>query len=76
MRTKLTIKNPRPASPSRAPVRSGSLAGRKPTRPAPLDPATKPKPSAKRPAAAKSAAPRAAKPAGAGAVKPRAPRDG
>ncbi|NIF61267.1 pseudouridine synthase, partial [Burkholderia sp. Cy-647] len=56
MRTKLTIKNPRPASPSRAPVRSGSLAGRKPTRPAPLDPATKPKPSAKRPAAAKSAA--------------------
>ncbi|WP_186196172.1 pseudouridine synthase [Burkholderia gladioli] len=76
MRTKLTIKNPRPASPSRAPVRSGSLAGRKPTRPAPLDPATKPKPSAKRPAGAKSAAPRAAKPAGAGAVKPRAPRDG
>ncbi|MEX3526924.1 MAG: pseudouridine synthase [Burkholderia sp.] len=76
MRTKLTVKNPRPATPSRAPVRSGSLAGRKPTRPAPFDPAAKPKPAAKRPTGAKSTAPRAAKPAGAGGVKPRAPRDG
>ncbi|MDN7872881.1 pseudouridine synthase, partial [Burkholderia multivorans] len=32
MRTKLTVKNPRPASPSRAPVRSGSLVARKPVR--------------------------------------------
>ncbi|MCQ0030268.1 pseudouridine synthase [Burkholderia glumae] len=50
MRTKLTIKHPRPASPSRAPVRSGSLVARKPTRPAaPPDGAPKPKskPSAK-----------------------------
>ncbi|MGS0967774.1 pseudouridine synthase [Burkholderia glumae] len=72
MRTKLTIKHPRPASPSRAPVRSGSLVARKPTRPAaPPDGAPKPKSKP----SAKGAAPRAAKPAGAGAVKPRAPRE-
>ncbi|MGS1004306.1 pseudouridine synthase [Burkholderia glumae] len=74
MRTKLTIKHPRPASPSRAPVRSGSLVARKPTRPA-APPEGAPKPKSKSKPSANSAAPRAAKPAGAGAVKPRAPRE-
>ncbi|WP_172848305.1 dihydroxyacetone kinase subunit DhaK, partial [Burkholderia pseudomallei] len=35
MRTKLTVKNPRPATPGRAPVRSGSLTARKVARPDP-----------------------------------------
>lgn len=51
MRVKLTAKHPRPASPSRAPVRPSSPSARKATRPAP----------AERPAPAKKAtAPRAA----------------
>ncbi|PMS23746.1 pseudouridine synthase [Trinickia dabaoshanensis] len=65
MRAKLTAKHPRPASPSRAPVRAGSPSGRKPPRAstAPAAPATK------------TAAPRArAKPGGAASAAPR--RDG
>ncbi|AJY28027.1 pseudouridine synthase [Burkholderia thailandensis] len=58
MRTKLTVKNPRPAAPGRAPVRSGSLTARKVARP-------DPKAAGAKPAAAKSAAP---------AAKPSAPR--
>ncbi|MEZ7525631.1 hypothetical protein, partial [Burkholderia vietnamiensis] len=42
MRTKLTVKNPRPASPTRAPVRSGSLVARKAVRPAAPAPGDKP----------------------------------
>jgi 23S rRNA pseudouridine2604 synthase len=37
MRVKLTAKHPRPASPARSPVRSGSAAGRKPVRAEPPD---------------------------------------
>ncbi|MBR8033003.1 pseudouridine synthase [Burkholderia vietnamiensis] len=51
MRTKLTVKNPRPASPTRAPVRSGSLVARKAVRPAAPAPGDKP-PRAQKPAAA------------------------
>ncbi|HDR9136094.1 TPA: pseudouridine synthase [Burkholderia vietnamiensis] len=51
MRTKLTVKNPRPASPTRAPVRSGSLVARKAVRPAAPTPGDKP-PRAQKPAAA------------------------
>ncbi|MDN7405534.1 pseudouridine synthase, partial [Burkholderia multivorans] len=54
MRTKLTVKNPRPASPSRAPVRSGSLVARKPVRaaaPAAAAKPARPKPAAGTPAA-------------------------
>ena len=42
MRTKLTVKNPKPASPTRAPVRSGSLVARKAVRPAAPSAADKP----------------------------------
>ncbi|PRF41696.1 pseudouridine synthase [Burkholderia multivorans] len=70
MRTKLTVKNPRPASPSRAPVRSGSLVARKPVRAA--APAAAAKPARPKPAAG----PRPAKPrATAGANAPRPDRD-
>ncbi|WP_176047339.1 pseudouridine synthase [Burkholderia sp. BCC1644] len=83
MRTKLTVKNPKPASPTRAPVRSGSLVARKAVRPAAA-------PAGDKPARPKKAAPAAAgersfKPRGAaGAERPgadrapakRAPRDG
>ncbi|EKS9796768.1 MULTISPECIES: pseudouridine synthase [Burkholderia] len=63
MRTKLTVKNPKPASPTRAPVRSGSLVARKAVRPATP------------PAGDKPAGPKKASPAGAGerTFKPRAP---
>ncbi|MCA8501560.1 pseudouridine synthase [Burkholderia multivorans] len=75
MRTKLTVKNPRPASPSRAPVRSGSLVARKPVRAA--APAAAAKPARPKPAASTPAAgPRPAKPrAAAGANAPRPDRD-
>ncbi|MBU9518736.1 pseudouridine synthase [Burkholderia multivorans] len=75
MRTKLTVKNPRPASPSRAPVRSGSLVARKPVRAA--APAAAAKPARPKPAAGTQAAgPRPAKPrAAAGANAPRGERD-
>ncbi|MBR8122931.1 pseudouridine synthase [Burkholderia multivorans] len=75
MRTKLTVKNPRPASPSRAPVRSGSLVARKPVRAAAPAPAAKP--ARPKPAAGTQAAgPRPAKPrAAAGANAPRPDRD-
>ncbi|ABB08926.1 pseudouridine synthase [Burkholderia lata] len=83
MRTKLTVKNPKPASPTRAPVRSGSLVARKAVRPAAP-------PAGDKPARPKKASPAAAgdrpfKPrAAAGAERPgadrapakRAPRDG
>ncbi|WP_081080040.1 pseudouridine synthase [Burkholderia cepacia] len=83
MRTKLTVKNPKPASPTRAPVRSGSLVARKAVRPAAP-------PAGEKPARPKKASPAAAgersfKPRGAaGAERPgadrapakRAPRDG
>ncbi|VWC21422.1 putative RNA pseudouridylate synthase [Burkholderia aenigmatica] len=83
MRTKLTVKNPKPASPTRAPVRSGSLVARKAVRPAAP-------PAGDKPARPKKAAPAAAgertfKPrAAAGGERPgadrapakRAPRDG
>ncbi|RQT06683.1 pseudouridine synthase [Burkholderia contaminans] len=61
MRTKLTVKNPKPASPTRAPVRSGSLVARKAVRPATP------------PAGDKPARPKKASPAGAGerTFKPR-----
>ncbi|PRF20933.1 pseudouridine synthase [Burkholderia multivorans] len=75
MRTKLTVKNPRPASPSRAPVRSGSLVARKPVRAA--APAAAAKPARPKPAAGTPATgPRPAKPrAAAGANAPRPDRD-
>ena len=62
MRTKLTVKNPKPASPTRAPVRSGSLVARKAVR------------HATPPAGDKPARPKKAPPAGAGerTFKPRA----
>ncbi|ALJ70597.1 pseudouridine synthase [Burkholderia pseudomallei] len=63
MRTKLTVKNPRPATPGRAPVRSGSLTARKVARPDPKAAGAKPaaaKPAAKPASAAKPAAPRGA----------------
>ncbi|QUN42049.1 pseudouridine synthase [Burkholderia cenocepacia] len=84
MRTKLTVKNPKPASPTRAPVRSGSLVARKAVRPAAPPAGDKPARPKKAPAAAatgeRSFKPRAA----AGAERPgadrapakRAPRDG
>ncbi|WCM18213.1 pseudouridine synthase [Paraburkholderia bryophila] len=76
MRLKLTAKHPRPASSERAPVRTGSSSGRKPTRPAGPKPSTAgfsgahgegsgaPKGAGTRPAGGK--------PAGAGARAPRA----
>ncbi|WGS40642.1 pseudouridine synthase [Burkholderia sp. JSH-S8] len=84
MRTKLTVKNPRPASPTRAPVRSGSLVARKPVRAAAPDAAAKPARPKKAPAPA-AAGERAFKPrATSGADRPgadrapakRPPRDG
>ncbi|WP_080411734.1 pseudouridine synthase [Burkholderia ubonensis] len=84
MRTKLTVKNPRPASPTRAPVRSGSLVARKPVRAAAPDAAAKPARPKKAPAPA-AAGERAFKPrAAGGADRPgadrapakRPPRDG
>ncbi|MBY4790999.1 pseudouridine synthase, partial [Burkholderia dolosa] len=62
MRTKLTVKNPRPASPTRAPVRSGSLVARKAVRPA-----------APPPAAAKPARPKKASAPPAGGKRPSTP---
>ncbi|MBR8213214.1 pseudouridine synthase, partial [Burkholderia cenocepacia] len=51
MRTKLTVKNPKPASPTRAPVRSGSLVARKAVRPAAPPAGDKPARPKKAPAA-------------------------
>ncbi|HDR8911166.1 TPA: pseudouridine synthase [Burkholderia multivorans] len=74
MRTKLTVKNPRPASPSRAPVRSGSLVARKPVRAA--APAAAAKPARPKPAAGTQAAgPRPAKPRAAAGANARPDRD-
>ncbi|MCA7969850.1 pseudouridine synthase [Burkholderia sp. AU39826] len=84
MRTKLTVKNPKPASPTRAPVRSGSLVARKAVRPAAPPAADKPARPKKAPAAAATGE-RSFNPRGAaGAERPgadrapakRAPRDG
>ncbi|WP_080439902.1 pseudouridine synthase [Burkholderia ubonensis] len=84
MRTKLTVKNPRPASPTRAPVRSGSLVARKPVRAAAPDAAAKPARPKQAPAPA-AAGERAFKPRTAGgadrpgadrAPAKRPPRDG
>ncbi|CAD9222119.1 tRNA pseudouridine synthase A [Burkholderia cenocepacia] len=84
MRTKLTVKNPKPASPTRAPVRSGSLVARKAVRPAVPPAGDKPARPKKAPAAAATGE-RSFKPRGAaGAERPgadrapakRAPRDG
>ncbi|WP_175791586.1 pseudouridine synthase [Burkholderia ambifaria] len=81
MRTKLTVKNPRPASPTRAPVRSGSLVARKAVRPAGPPAADKP-PRPKKAGAPAAAGERAFKPRGAErpgadrAPAKRAPRDG
>ncbi|WP_081079125.1 pseudouridine synthase [Burkholderia territorii] len=81
MRTKLTVKNPRPASPTRAPVRSGSLVARKAVRPAAPSAADKP-PRPKKAAAPAAAGERAFKPRGAEgpgadrAPAKRTPRDG
>ncbi|WP_080413177.1 pseudouridine synthase [Burkholderia ubonensis] len=84
MRTKLTVKNPRPASPTRAPVRSGSLVARKPVRAAAPDASAKPARPKQAPAPA-AAGERAFKPrAAGGADRPgadrapakRPPRDG
>ncbi|WP_081072117.1 pseudouridine synthase [Burkholderia cepacia] len=83
MRTKLTVKNPKPASPTRAPVRSGSLVARKAVRPA--APPAGDKPARPKKASAAAAGERSFKPRGAaGAERPgadrapakRAPRDG
>ncbi|WP_322085835.1 pseudouridine synthase [Burkholderia sp. BCC1999] len=83
MRTKLTVKNPKPASPTRAPVRSGSLVARKAVRPA--APPAGDKPARPKKAAPAAASERSFKPRGAaGAERPgadrapakRAPRDG
>ncbi|RQU89534.1 pseudouridine synthase [Burkholderia cenocepacia] len=85
MRTKLTVKNPKPASPTRAPVRSGSLVARKAVRPAAPPAGDKPTRPKKAPAAAAATGERSFKPRGAaGAERPgadrapakRAPRDG
>ncbi|MBU9464484.1 pseudouridine synthase [Burkholderia multivorans] len=74
MRTKLTVKNPRPASPSRAPVRSGSLVARKPVRAA--APAAAAKPARPKPAAGTPAAsPRPAKPRATAGANARPDRD-
>lgn len=66
MRPKLTAKHPRPATPSRAPVRSGTLTGRKPVRTEAADakPAGK---SAAKPAAPRASQKPAASPRGRGA---------
>ncbi|MCA8307955.1 pseudouridine synthase [Burkholderia sp. AU28942] len=81
MRTKLTVKNPKPASPTRAPVRSGSLVARKPVRAAAPPAADKP-PRPKKAAAPAAAGERAFKPRGTDrpgadrAPAKRVPRDG
>ena len=81
MRTKLTVKNPKPASPTRAPVRSGSLVARKAVRPAAPPAADKP-PRPKKASAPAGAGERAFKPRGTErpdaerAPAKRAPRDG
>ncbi|QTD91026.1 pseudouridine synthase [Burkholderia anthina] len=81
MRTKLTVKNPKPASPTRAPVRSGSLVARKAVRPAAPSAADKP-PHPKKASAPAAAGERAFKPRGTErpdaerAPAKRAPRDG
>ncbi|RQU93398.1 pseudouridine synthase [Burkholderia cenocepacia] len=84
MRTKLTVKNPKPASPTRAPVRSGSLVARKAVRPAAPPAGDKPARPKKAPAAAASGE-RSFKPRGAAGAEragadrapaKRAPRDG
>ncbi|RQZ23368.1 pseudouridine synthase [Burkholderia sp. Bp9017] len=81
MRTKLTVKNPKPASPTRAPVRSGSLVARKAVRPAAPSAADKP-PRPKKASAPAAAGERAFKPRGTErpnaerAPAKRAPRDG
>ncbi|WP_406805409.1 pseudouridine synthase [Burkholderia semiarida] len=84
MRTKLTVKNPKPASPTRAPVRSGSLVARKAVRPAAPPAADKPARPKKAPAAAATGE-RSFKPRGPGSAErpgadrapaKRAPRDG
>ncbi|MDN7909965.1 pseudouridine synthase [Burkholderia cepacia] len=83
MRTKLTVKNPKPASPTRAPVRSGSLVARKAVRPA--APPAGDKPARPKKGAPAAAGERSFKSRGAaGAERPgadrapakRAPRDG
>ncbi|WP_081333733.1 pseudouridine synthase [Burkholderia cepacia] len=83
MRTKLTVKNPKPASPTRAPVRSGSLVARKAVRPA--APPAGDKPARPKKASPAAAGERSFKPRGAaGAERPgadrapakRPPRDG
>ncbi|WP_082742160.1 pseudouridine synthase [Burkholderia sp. MSMB1078WGS] len=83
MRTKLTVKNPKPASPTRAPVRSGSLVARKAVRPA--APPAADKPARPKKASAAAAGERPFKPRGAAGVEragadrapaQRAPRDG
>ncbi|WP_323120763.1 pseudouridine synthase [Burkholderia alba] len=74
MRTKLTVKNPQPASPSRAPVRSGSLTGRKPTRPA--EPAAGSKPAGAKKAFAQKAGTGTSRPGADRAPAKRPARDG
>ncbi|WP_175717979.1 pseudouridine synthase [Burkholderia anthina] len=81
MRTKLTVKNPKPASPTRAPVRSGSLVARKAVRPAAPSAADKParpkKASAPAAAGKRAFKPRATeRPDAERAPAKRAPRDG
>ncbi|ONY64947.1 hypothetical protein A8F27_02965, partial [Burkholderia cenocepacia] len=74
MRTKLTVKNPKPASPTRAPVRSGSLVARKAVRPAAPPAGDKPARPKKAPATAATGE-RSFKPRGAaGAERPGADR--
>ncbi|WP_080484117.1 pseudouridine synthase [Burkholderia cenocepacia] len=74
MRTKLTVKNQKPASPTRAPVRSGSLVARKAVRPAAPPAGDKPARPKKAPAAAATGE-RSFKPRGAtGAERPGADR--
>ncbi|MBR7968355.1 pseudouridine synthase [Burkholderia cenocepacia] len=68
MRTKLTVKNPKPASPTRAPVRSGSLVARKAVRPAAPPAGDKPARPKKAPAAAATGE-RSFKPRGAAGVE-------
>src|ERR1700747_1140894 len=75
MRIKLTAKHPRPTSSERAPVRSGSAAARKPTRPARPKPFEADAGTTRESAAStggRTKRPVGAKPAGAGARAPRA----
>ncbi|HEF5874337.1 TPA: pseudouridine synthase [Burkholderia cenocepacia] len=85
MRTKLTVKNPKPASPTRAPVRSGSLVARKAVRPAAPPAAAKPARPKQAPAAGATTGERSFKPRGAAGAErsgadrapaKRAPREG